>query len=158
MSQPKWSAAWLPAWEASHLAFINQLLNAPISASPPSSLPRKSTSLSSNCEEISCSGIELQDLFNMLDLIERARVHNYTASWLMWKQASPEVEQDFGEPAVNVLLRFISQETLVAFDVHAFLSYDLRILSRDRKMLDPKTIFLLKRTHFYCEKILAPAP
>jgi hypothetical protein len=45
------------------------------------------------------------------------------------------------------MLRFHSRDDLVKFDIHAFLSLDLEILGNSQ-MLDPKTIFLLKRVYF----------
>lgn len=153
MSQPKWSAAWLPTWKLSHAELMNQVLKAPISSSPPSSLRTKSQSLSKSCEEFECTSIELQDLFNMLDLVGQARIHNYTPYQLSWKPSSPALEQKLGEPSVTVLLRFVSVDTLVAFDVHAYLSYDVRILAKD--LLDPKAIFLIKRVKFL---LLPPNP
>ena len=98
--------------------------------------------------------MEVQNLFNHLDLVDRALKHHYTATWKSWKDARPEVSADFGTRAIKVILRFHSPDNLVKFDVHAYLSTSLKILG-DSEMLDPKTIFLLRKIYFYGSKQLS---
>jgi hypothetical protein len=90
----------------------------------------------------------LQTFFNHLDLIDRARLYNYTASWISWRAGSSELEAKFGKPFVTAVLRFVSQDESVAFDVHVYLAHDLDILG-ESKLLDPKAIYFLRRAHFY---------
>jgi hypothetical protein len=90
--------------------------------------------------------MEIQNLFNHLDLIDRARTHNYTVTWLSWMAASPALSGRLGEPAIKVLLRFQVPDQLVVFDVHAYLARDLRILGSS--LMDPKTVFFLRRVYF----------
>ena len=144
MSHPRWSAAEFAAMVDSHGKLINQALKSPIEMSPPANLPRKRESSSINCEEFKCSPKVIQDLFNHLDLVDRALTHNYTATWLSWKPAKPSVCKYLGTIAASVLLRFHSAEDLVAFDVHAYLATDLRV---QNDLLDPKTIFFIDKVH-----------
>lgn len=92
--------------------------------------------------------MELRTFFNHLDLIDRAIKNNYTASWISWRLGSPELEARFGEPFVTAVLRIVSEDLMIAFDVHAYLAFDLDILG-DSKLLDPKAVYFLRRAHFY---------
>lgn len=146
MSQPRWSNEEFAAITASHRELVNHWLKSPIESSPPSNLARDSASISSSCEELKCTAKEIQDLFNHLDLVDRALLLNYAVTWLSWKAVSPALETRLGQPAVTVLLRFRSQDALVIFDVHAFRSYQAEILAS--RMLDPKSLAFLGKVYF----------
>jgi hypothetical protein len=109
-------------------------------------LARDSASISASCEELKCTAKEVQDLFNHLDLVDRALLHNSTVTWLSWKAVRPRIETQLGEPAVTVILHFRSPDSLVVFDVHAFLSHQVEILAS--RMLDPKCLALLEKVYF----------
>jgi len=68
--------------------------------------------------------------------------------YLHWRRGQPVLEAQFGKPYASVLLRFTSPDTIIAFDVHAYLSYDLDILGPSG-LLDPKSIFFLRRVHLF---------
>jgi hypothetical protein len=147
MSQPRWSNEEFAAITASHRALINRWLNSPIGNSPPSNLERDEESISTSCAEVKCSFKEVQDLFNHLDLVDRALVSNYTPTRLSWLQANAELAASLGHPLViKVSLRFRSPQQLVVFDVHAYLTPDLEILAS--RMLDPKMVAMLKKVYF----------
>lgn len=145
MSHPRWSNEEFAAIAASHRDLINHWLKSPIDSSPPSSLARDSDSISMSCEEFACTAREVQNLFNHLDLVDRASVHNYTVTWLSWKAASPALTERLGQPAIKTTLRFRSREQLVSFDVHAFLSLQLDVLASG--LLDPKSISFLGKIY-----------
>jgi hypothetical protein len=99
-----------------------------------------------SCEEFECTAREVQNLFNHLDLVDRAAIHNYTVTWLSWKAASAALTEQLGQPAIKTTLRFRSREKLVSFGVHAFLSLQLDILASG--LLDPKSISFLGKIYF----------
>jgi len=103
-------------------------------------------SISRSSEEVEATAREVQNLFNHLDLVDRALAHNYTVTWLSWKAASPALEARLGQPAIKTTLRFRSSERLVSFDVHAFLSYRADLLASG--LLDPKSIAFLGKIYF----------
>jgi hypothetical protein len=92
--------------------------------------------------------MELRSLFNQLDLVGRATELNYTTSRLSWRRGSPELESKFGVPFVSTVLRFVSPDESITFDVHAYLSFDKQILGASQ-LLDPKAIYLLRKVRFY---------
>jgi hypothetical protein len=65
---------------ASHRELVNRWLNAEIESSPPSSLARDVESISRSSEEVEATAREVQNLFNHLDLVDRALAHNSTVT------------------------------------------------------------------------------
>lgn len=148
MSHSRWSAEEFSAIAASHSGLITTLLNSPIDSSPPANLTRATSSISKNCTSVEFEATILQALFNHLDLVDRARHHHYTAYLKSWKVAKTQIQEEFGVRALSVTLRLMSSDRMVAFDVHAYLSEHVEILSLSR-MLDPKAIFFANKVHCF---------
>lgn len=148
MRQPRRSAEASDAIRASHSALINQLFKSPISASPPASLASKSSSFSKDCTSSELfDAIMLQNLFNDLDLVGRVLADDYRVERLSWS----ETPIPGPAPIVAVLLRFLSPNDTIVFDVHGYLTSprDIVIIGKSG-MLDPKTIVLQRRIHILC--------
>jgi hypothetical protein len=89
----------------------------------------------------------LQNLFNDLDLVGLVSQDGYRVERLSWS----ETPIPGPAPVVAVLLRFISPQETIVFDVHGYLtSPGNSVVIGKSGMLEPKTIVLQRRIHIHC--------
>ena len=88
----------------------------------------------------------MQNLFNELNLIDRAYRRGYDVERLDWMPAPPPLPRG----TITVLLRFIAPQRTVFFDVHAYLaSEEDRVIIEKSGLLDPKHIVLHETVRMY---------
>lgn len=147
MAQPKWSAAEESAMRDSHSDLINQVFSSAIGARPPATLARSSSSVSKSCSSSTAfDAIMMQDLFNELDVVRKARERGYRVEWKHWRPTPPHILPE----AISVTLRFFSPLRTVIFDVHAYLTAGVHPVEIQRsQLLDPKHIIFHETIRVY---------
>ncbi|MBX3070959.1 MAG: hypothetical protein KF883_10710 [Thermomicrobiales bacterium] len=95
----------------------------------------------------------VQNLFNHLELIDLARAKEYGAFCLDW---TPAANASLGRNVVSVLLRFVSPNQEVAFDVHGYFTPEVTLLGSG--MLDPKSIVFNRAVHIAATHVTTPVP